>query len=242
MSVTPLPPESSEERRIREQQDIWLQGLHREVLNEPAPVHLQEAARAIQSRHRSAMQWTRMGGWAASVAFAFIMGWVAQPLWSTSAVGFSQAARGTPLFAQQALAAHAVFTPEVRHPVEVGPTEQQHLVQWLSKRVGKPLAAPDLQTQGFQLMGGRLLSAESGARAQMMFENAAGKRLTLYVGGLPISQTPASASSTGFQLTQQGRNLSFYWVDQNFGYALTGELDRQTMLALAEAVYAQLPR
>ena len=33
---------------------------------------------------------------------------------------------------------------------------------------------------------------------------------------------------------------SFYWVDQGFGYALTGKLSRPALLALAESVYRQL--
>ena len=74
-----------------------------------------------------------------------------------------------------------------------------------------------------------------------MFDNATGKRVTLYVGGLS-STTNASSTVTSFQFSQQGKNLSFYWVDRNFGYALTGDLDRPALMALSEAVYAQLPR
>ena len=33
---------------------------------------------------------------------------------------------------------------------------------------------------------------------------------------------------------------SFYWVDQGFGYALSGKLPRQGLLVLAESVYRQL--
>jgi anti-sigma factor RsiW len=33
---------------------------------------------------------------------------------------------------------------------------------------------------------------------------------------------------------------SFYWVDQGFGYALTGKLPREVLLSLAGAVYRQL--
>ena len=54
-------------------------------------------------------------------------------------------------FARDAMAAHVVYSPEVRHPVEVAAAEQQHLVQWLSKRLGTQLKAPVLQAQGFDL-------------------------------------------------------------------------------------------
>ena len=35
---------------------------------------------------------------------------------------------------------------EVAHPVEVGAAQEAHLLQWLSKRLGRKLAAPDLRT------------------------------------------------------------------------------------------------
>ncbi|MEG2977540.1 MAG: anti-sigma factor, partial [Comamonas sp.] len=76
-----------------------------------------------------------------------------------------------PGFVREAAAAHAVYVPEKRHPVEVAAQQQAHLVQWLSKRLGVPLKTPVLDAQGFQLMGGRLLPGETGqARAQFMYE------------------------------------------------------------------------
>ena len=76
-------------------------------------------------------------------------------------------------FAQQAAVAHAVFQPEVRHPVEVTAAQQEHLVQWLSKRLGRPLKVPVLAAQGYELVGGRLLPGDDGARAQFMYQNSA---------------------------------------------------------------------
>jgi anti-sigma factor RsiW len=49
--------------------------------------------------------------------------------------------------------AHAAYVPEVRHPVEVAASEQQHLIAWLSKRLSRPLRAPSLDAAGYQLLG-----------------------------------------------------------------------------------------
>ena len=87
-------------------------------------------------------------------------------------------------FAQQASVAHAVYQPEVRHPVEVTAAQQDHLVQWLSKRLNRPLKVPALGAQGYELVGGRLLPGELGARAQFMYQNGTGQRITLYLGAL----------------------------------------------------------
>ena len=47
-------------------------------------------------------------------------------------------------------------------------------MQWLSKRLGRPLVVPDLAAVGFRLMGGRLLPAEDGPAAQFMYETGKG--------------------------------------------------------------------
>ena len=46
--------------------------------------------------------------------------------------------------AQGAVAAYRTFVVEVAHPVEVGVAQEAHLLQWLSKRLGQKLEAPDL--------------------------------------------------------------------------------------------------
>jgi anti-sigma factor RsiW len=45
---------------------------------------------------------------------------------------------------------------------------------------------------------------------------------------------------TAFRFASERGMSSFYWVDQGFGYALTGRLPRQGLLVLAESVYRQL--
>lgn len=61
-----------------------------------------------------------------------------------------------------AAVAHVVYTPEVRHPVEVGSDQETHLVAWLSKRLGKPVKAPQLNSIGFNLVGGVCCPAKPG--------------------------------------------------------------------------------
>jgi len=136
---------------------------------------------------------------------------------------------------QPAQVSHRVYTPEVLHPVEVRREQQQHLVGWLSKRLGKPVNAPDLAPQGFTLMGGRLLPATDGPAAQFMYENEAGQRLTLYV-----RQADDKKEQTAFHRYSQDGLSSFYWVDGGLGYALTGDIDPEQLMRSAERVYRQL--
>jgi anti-sigma factor RsiW len=213
-----------------------LRVLHADLLAEPVPDHLLQAADLLQQRSSRLAQWQRWGGLAASVLFAFALGWGGRSLWQDG--GFA-GARPTLSFAHQAAIAYAVYMPEVRHPVEVDASQQQHLVQWLSKRLDRPLKVPNLAPSGYELVGGRLLPGDGGARAQFMFQNGAGERVTLYIGAVDGSRTKGS-QETAFRYASEGGVSTFYWVDQGFGYALSGKLPRQGLLQLAEAVYRQL--
>ena len=135
----------------------------------------------------------------------------------------------------RAARAHLVYSPEVRHPVEVEAKEQDHLVKWLSKRLDLKLKVPVLSTEGFELLGGRLLPGTDGPVAQFMYQDATGKRLTLYV-----TRPHKGDEVTAFRFAQEGRVSVFYWIDQDCGYALSGEIDKPQLSRVATLVYRQL--
>ncbi len=138
--------------------------------------------------------------------------------------------------ARSAAIAHAVYTPEVRHPVEVGVEQEAHLVQWLSKRLGSTLQPPVLSPLGYHLIGGRLLPGDGdGPVAQFMYEEGTGKRLTLYV-----AKERAGRQETAFRYTQEKELGVFYWIDGQMGYALSARLPKAELGKIADAVYAQL--
>ncbi|KMZ12757.1 Transmembrane regulator protein PrtR [Candidatus Burkholderia humilis] len=94
-------------------------------------------------------------------------------------------------FAERADIAYAMYAPEQRHAVEVGASQQDHLVTWLSKRLNRSVTIPSLTEYGFQLVGGRLLPGEEGPAAQFMYQNAAGERLTLYMTTATVRRNDA---------------------------------------------------
>ena len=220
-----------------------LRRLHGELLDAPIPAPLMGALDRHQPRQGGS--WFRWGGLAAGLLVAFAAGWLGNAQWAqwSAPRAGAQLARAPALreFVHDASVAHAVYAPEKRHPVEVAASEQQHLVQWLSRRLDRPLKVPDLSSQGYTLVGGRLLPGETGARAQFMFEDAAGERVTLYVGTLDarMAGSPA-ASETAFRFASEGPVPSFYWVDRGFGYAIAGKLPRDLLLKLATLAYRDL--
>jgi anti-sigma factor RsiW len=138
-------------------------------------------------------------------------------------------------FPRQAAVAHAVFSADVKRPVEVKAEQEEQLVTWLSKRLGKPVHPPRLTTLGYELIGGRLLPGNSSAVAQFMYQNSSGQRLTLYV-----STEIANNHDTAFRFAQEGSVNVFYWVDGEFGYALSASIDKAQLGEVSKLVYEQI--
>ncbi len=236
----PLPPDDDVHAWLVQREA--LRALHQNVLDEPVPESLLAAANMTARQQAQKALWMRWGGMAAGVLIAFGAGWLANGQWAMQRAGGRLAwAPQAGEFVHAASVAHAVYAPEKRHPVEVAAAEQQHLVQWLSRRLDKPLKVPDLSADGYTLVGGRLLPGEAGARAQFMFEDSAGQRVTLYIGSISGTAASARATESAFRFSTDGPVPSFYWVDQGFGYAIAGKLPRETLMNLAMLTYRQLP-
>jgi anti-sigma factor RsiW len=214
--------EAAEKARLYRQINDALKALYDPVLDEPVPERLLVRPRT----------WIARGAVYAKAASVLVIG-VALGWFGHTFVPLSSGQALT--LPRQAAIAHAVYTPEVRHPVEVGANDQDHLVRWLSKRLGTELTCPKLSAYGFDLVGGRLLSGPNGPVAQFMFQDGRGVRLTLYVSG-----QRGESRETAFRFSQEDRVSVFYWIDGRYGYALSGEMGRAQLLNIANSVYQQL--
>ncbi|ATD62807.1 MAG: anti-sigma factor family protein [Janthinobacterium svalbardensis] len=212
------------------EQNRQLRALFDPVLDEAVPPALRQAAAPPAANYA----WYRPAMQAAAAIVLLIAGgaggWLLRG-------GDSMTASASPIsLARSAAIAHAVYTPEVRHPVEVGVEQEAHLVQWLSKRLGSKLQPPALSQLGYHLIGGRLLPGDGdGPVAQFMYEEGGGKRLTLYV-----ARERAGKQETAFRYTQEKDLGVFYWIDGQMGYALSARLPKAELGKIADAVYAQL--
>lgn len=206
-----------------------LSATYNPVLDEPVPERLRvRPAQDTRGRYRHAMA---AGLMALGVAIGMAGGWMARGAFHDLPLAGSP----SPGFVRQAAIAHAVYSPEVRHPVEVGASEEDHLVRWLSKRLGTDLKCPKLGSVGYELVGGRLLAGPNGPVAHFMFQDARGGRLTLYV-----SVQRGESRQTAFRFSQEEKVAVFYWIDGKYGYALSGEVSREALLRVADVVYKQL--
>ncbi|UCH73805.1 MAG: anti-sigma factor [Rhodospirillales bacterium] len=212
----------------REQNDE-IRALFGATALEPVPRHLQpQRIAARRNRRRWLMPVAASVIW---LAAGLAGGWIAHDRLGGGGATV-EAARHV---ASQALSAHRVYAVEVRHPVEVFADEEAHLVKWLSKRLGHDIRVPDLASQGFRLVGGRLLpTADGEPAAQFMYENTGGQRVTVYVS------LYHSGQETAFRYQAVQDVGAFIWLEPERGYAVAGDIPREPLLAVSRIVYDTL--
>lgn len=204
-----------------DRQDAALRTLYAPVAEEPVPDRLL-AALHPPAPARSGL-W-RIAAAVALVGMGFAGGWGASRLAGRG---------GSDGIAQAALTSYATYAVEVAHPVEVPASDEAHLVKWLSKRLGQPIRVPDLARDGFRLIGGRLVPGQVSPAGLLMYEDAMGRRLTIYV-------TRAEGAETDLAFAEVPGAQAFWWIDRGLGCALVGDLPRDTLRRLALQAYHDL--
>lgn len=213
-------------------QNEALTALFDPVAREPIPARL--GPRLIAARRPPATDWPRMAAAAVIVlALGLGAGWFGRDL-------FASAPAPSERLIASAVTAHSLYAAERRHAVEVAADEEEHLVTWLSNRIATPITAPDLTAEGFALVGGRLLpeglDTGAGPAAQLMYENAAAERLTVYVtAALPDGDT-------AYIFTSRDGLDAFYWANAAITCTVVGNLPDADMQTVARKVYQELTR
>ncbi|MFT3986321.1 anti-sigma factor family protein [Aestuariivirga sp.] len=212
-------PEARATVEAYRQQNEALKRAYDGVLDEPVPPAL--AAALAQPARRMARTWVSAAAAVGLLAVGGLGGWLAADRQASPAETFADAA----------LAAHEIYAPEVKHPVEVWADDRDHLQAWLSKRVGVNFAIPDLEAEGYALVGGRLLAVDDKPAAQIMYEDAKKQRITLL-----LTANPAH-TETALRIEHKGPLISCYWLGDRLAFALAGEMDEAPMMQLARKVY-----
>jgi anti-sigma factor RsiW len=188
--------------------------------------------RRLDLDHLAAKPRRWMIGVAAAILLAFAagggIGWFARA--ASAAVAPSVDAVDT--VRADAITAHRLYIGEVRHPIEVR-AEENHLLPWLSRRIGTTLRAPDLSGFDLKLLGGRLLPGPSGPAALLMYENGAGERVTLY-------STPLKAATMSFRYRDADKFATIQWTSDNYGWVISGPADKPRLKRIAMAAYEQM--
>src|SRR5947199_2181539 len=188
------------------------------VADEAVPKRLE-----IERLARQPRKW--MAGAIAATLAAFIaggtVGWVAH----------GASAKPSPFqnLTLDALDAHRLYVVEVRHPVEVPGSERAHLQQWLTKRCGWDVRAPELDATGLKLVGGRLLPVPTGPASFLMYEGPTGERFTLYT-------SRAKTNTAQMRYIAPEHSGAMYWSEDGVGYVLSGPTDKDRLNQVARLV------
>jgi anti-sigma factor RsiW len=194
------------------------------IADEPVPKRLE-----IERLVRRPRRW--IYGAIAATLLAFVagggVGWLAR--------GAAAAPSTFQNFTVDALDAHRLYVVEVRHPVEVPGSERVHLQQWLTKRCGWDVRAPELDATGLKLVGGRLLPGPTGPASFLMYESASGERFTVYTAR-------AETETTQMRYARQDNDGALFWADNGVGYVVSGGSDRERLSQVARLVYDQIEK
>lgn len=213
-------PEVAARIAAYKKQNESLHSLFDPVLDEPIPERLRVSTKKSAP---PLMRYAAMLGW---IAIGVVAGWGINEFTATRQTAELALVR-------QAAVAHLVYTPEAKRAVEVPAAEEQAMVNWLSKRMGVQIAIPKLAEHGYQLLGGRLLPGAEGVACQIMYQNAQGKRITLYMSKDRIDPTP-------IQVARQESLTVAYWSDAKLAYAVSGDLPEDDLKRIAASVSQQL--
>lgn len=207
------------------------------IAEEPLPPSLNLARlvqehqqRALQDRH--APHRHRAWGMAAAVVLALGLGTSAG--WSLRGNVSAGGDAGISALAREATRSYVVYASDTVRPVEMGPSQRAELVDWVSSRLGRKIAIPDLTSSGYTFIGGRLVMTAHGPAGLFMYDDASGGRLALTVRPMAIDK------DTPVMRPIDGPVAGYAWADQGLGYGVVGAHKAEVMHPLADEIRRQV--
>lgn len=217
-----LAENPDEERRVAsyQRQRELLRAAFQDIVHEPIPERLS----LTRFRNWAHPLW-RVAAVLLWISFGGILGWLARSEYAPS----PPAPTAEMDLVQRARMAHVIYTAENRRAVEVPASQEQAMITWLSKRMNAAVRVPNLSEFGFEALGGRLLPGSHGPACQIMYQNADGKRLTIYLARADGKPRPLRFGDDDVVHV-------VFWSDGTLAFAVSGELNNELLARIAAAV------
>lgn len=182
-----------------------------------------ELARRLEGSSIPTLQmvWTR-ARYGAAAAILIATGWIGY-------VQYLALPHPLPAHIEEALGAHRVFADDRAKPVETPAGRDASTDAWLAAKLGEPVRVPAaFEAYGIHLLGTRLLGTKEGPSAQFIYEDPAGRRLSLTVAA-HRQEVPVSTIVT----THVDDDRVSYWSDGKLDYILTAKTGDTRLEAIA---------
>jgi anti-sigma factor RsiW len=140
---------------------------------------------------------------------------------------------GIGALAQEATDSYRVYAPDRVRPVELRAADQGELVRWVSDRLQRPVAVPDLGGAGFRFMGGRVVATPHGPAGLLMYDDDHGTRLVVLMRPMAIERdTPMAPHGAGAV-------RGFTWAQRGLGVSVVAAAPADRLHPLADEVRRQ---
>lgn len=178
------------------------------IAGEPIPPEL-NLRRMIADRHKR-----RRTPWLAAAAVMLSLGLGGVGGWSMRGASSDVSPGGIAALAREATSSYMVYAADPVRPVELGPDQQAELVSWVSDRIQRPVAVPDLTKSGYHFIGGRVVATEHGPAGMFLYDDGKGSRLAMMMRPMAIEH------NTPMVENERGGLAGFTWADQGVGFSL----------------------
>ena len=197
------------------------------IAQEPVPPELNLRRMLASRRTRTSEPWRLAASVFVALCIGGIGGWMGRGASEPPTGGIAALAR-------EATASYRVFASDPTRPVEIAATDSSELVQWVSTRLQRPIAVPDLSKAGYRYIGGRLVATEHGPAGLFMYDDGHGTRLAMLVRPMAIEgDTPMKAH-------EQAGVAGYSWANQGLGYSLVASASTSGLHPLADEMRRQI--
>jgi anti-sigma factor RsiW len=224
-------PDAAAEVALWQRQNDAMRVLFPAVGNEPVPARLSPHRIAGEIRIGRRQSFANIAAAIMLVALGGTIGWYGRDV-STPTKAASD------YLIEAAVTAHSLYVKEKTRAVEVA-ADAPNLMTWLSNRITTPIDAPDLTSEGYTFLGGRLLPSDPeygvpSPAAQLMYENADSQRVTLYI----TAALPDKMEAWQFE-TRNGIE-AYYWANDAVTCTVVADLPEKQLRMLGRKIFEQL--
>jgi anti-sigma factor RsiW len=130
----------------------------------------------------------------------------------------------------EAATAYRIFGTDPGQPVEVSAGDRDTMRAMLGQKLGRPVQVPDLSAMGYRLVNGRVVAAIYGPAAMLVYADAGGNHLTVYLQpmqvGAPAAMRPIQTEALN----------GYAWIEQKIGYTVMSDDAKERLHAAANRV------